>query len=163
MKPPLHLLVLSSFLLLLAACGNNVIYDESLSFPGNTWNRFEPVDFNVNISKPDDCYNITLTALIDTNRYTDAGLPVTVKTYGPQGETRTLFSTIVLRNVNGNWLGKPADNGQMEFSQPIREYFFFNDKGNHRFNIAQRTHKYDIQGIMQLNLVIEKAKIEYPK
>jgi len=45
----------------------------------------------------------------------------------------------------------------------VRQYFFFSTASSHTITLGQRTNKYEIHGIRNLNFRIEKAKLEYPE
>ena len=160
-----HISVLSILLAttLLCSCGNNVLLDDTRTFNNDTWLRFEPEQFEVTPKSTDDCYNFLLTLTIDTNRYHETGLPVMLEIDNSNHEKRTLFSTLVLRNHNGNWMGTFDEQGNLIITQAVRQYFFFSSTSPHTINVGQRTSKYEIHGIRSLNFKVEKAKLEYPE
>ena len=138
-------------LVLFCSCEQKVLLDEECTFPNNKWMRFdEPAQF-------------IFSASIDTSRYRQNGLPITLQLSSPNGETRTMFSDIVLRNYQGNWLGEFDEHGILHVSQQIRQFYSFNTQGDYTIKISQRTNKYEIDGINGIHLRIEEAKIEYPK
>ena len=155
----LSLIVLST----LCSCGKKIILDEDRTFANDTWLRFQPEQFTVTPGSPDDCYNFLLTLTIDTARFHESGLPVMMEIASPDHEKRTLFSTILLRNYEGHWLGSFDEQGNITVTQAIRQYFFFNTATPHSISLGQRTNKYEIHGIRSLNLKVEKAKLEYPE
>ncbi|MBR3413841.1 MAG: hypothetical protein IKG81_14265 [Bacteroidales bacterium] len=155
----LSLIVLAS----LCSCGKKVILDEDRTFANDTWLRFQPEQFSVTPGSPDDCYNFLLTLTIDTARFHESGLPIMMEIESPEHEKRTLFSTILLRNHEGHWLGSFDEHGNIIVTQPIRQYFFFSTASTHSISLGQRTNKYEIKGIRSLNLKVEKAKLEYPE
>ncbi|MBQ0160872.1 MAG: hypothetical protein KBT28_09680 [Bacteroidales bacterium] len=156
------ILLLTFAALLLASCGNKVILDQSSQFKDDIWLRFQPESFSASVKNIDDCYNFTVTLDVDTSRYHEAGLPLMIEVKSPEGETRTIFSTILLRNHEGNILGEFVD-GHLRVSQMVRQFYFFNIPGEHTISLSQRTSKYEIRGIHNLNFRIEKAKLVYPE
>lgn len=149
-------------MLLFCSCGQKVILDQDRTFANATWMRFEPENFEVNATNTDDCYNFYITAHIDTALFRDNGLPLMLEMVSPDGETRTIFPSLVLRNHEGNWLGEFND-GVLTVQQMVRQFYFFNSVGTHTIHLSQRTSKYQIEGIRDINFRIEKAKIEYPE
>lgn len=150
-------------LIMLCSCGHKVILEESRSFNNSTWLRFEPEHFVVHADNTEDCYNFYVTLHVDTTLFRETGLPIMLETKSPEGETRTLFSTVLLRNHEGSWLGEFGNDGTLEVTQMVRQFYFFNVKGDHTIDLSQRTSKYEIRGIRDLNFKIEKTKIEYPE
>lgn len=151
------------FLLSLTSCGRKVILDETRTLQGDTWFRFTPEHYTVSVSNADDCFNFTLELTLDTARYHEMALPIMLNTESPDHTKRTLFATVLLRNREGNWLGHFDEEGRLQVSQNVREYYFFNVAGQHSIDLFQRTNKYEIHGIHNLRFRIEKAKLEYPK
>ena len=81
----------------------------------------------------------------------------------PDRENRTLFTTLILRNHEGRWMGTFTDDGLLSITHPVRQYYFFNTTGTYTVNLSQRTHYYEIHGIKSLHFLITKAKLEYPE
>ena len=158
-KVILSLLILTT----LCSCGKKVILDEDRTFANDTWLRFQPEQFEVTPSSTDDCYNFLVTLTIDTNRYLESGLPLILELENAAHEKRTLFSTVVLRNHDGHWMGTFDENGSLVVTKMVRQYFFFSTASSHTITLGQRTNKYEIHGIRNLNFRIEKAKLEYPE
>lgn len=159
--PPL--LLLAACLGLFAACGNGSVYQESVTFPSQSWQRFEPREFHIDIANADDCYQIHVAADIDTHRYRETALPLTFKMTSAQGETRTFFASLMLRSKDGHTLGHPNSDGTMHYRQQVKEYFYFNSTGSHTLSVGQRTSRYEINGICKVEITIDKAQLEYPK
>lgn len=150
-------------LLLFCSCGKKVILDQDRTFANATWMRFEPESFQVDAPNTEDCYNIYFTAHIDTALFHEKGLPLILEMVGPDGEKRSLFPSVVLRNHEGTWMGEIDNQGILTVSQMVRQFYFFNSKGTHTINLSQRTSKYQIEGIRDINLRVEKVKIELPE
>ena len=158
-----HILLFLITLSTLCSCGKKTILDEDRTFANDTWLRFQPEQFTVTPGSSDDCYNVLVTLTIDTVRFHENGLPILLEIESPEHEKRTLFSTILLRNHEGHWLGSFDEAGNITVTQAVRQYLFFNSTNPHSVTVGQRTNKYEIHGIRLLNLRIEKAKLEYPK
>ena len=149
--------------LILCSCGKKVLLDDTRTFANDTWLRFQPEQFEVTPASTDDCYNFIVTITIDTSRFHETGLPIIMELDNANHEKRTLFSTLVLRNHNGSWMGHFDDHGNLIVTQTVRQYLFFSSTATHSLSLGQRTSKYEIHGIRSLNLKIEKAKLEYPE
>lgn len=161
--PMKRILSIALFAFLLCACGNKTLLDENRTFANDTWMRFTPEHFDVPVSNTEDCYNFNVTLVIDTAVYHETALPIMMEIESPDNEKRTLFSTILLRNHEGSWLGHFGDDGLFTITQTVRQFYFFNTTGTHTVNLSQRTHRYEIRGIKSLHFSIVKAKLEYPE
>lgn len=157
---PIAALLLASMTFI--SCGKKVILDETRTFSNDTWMRFQPEHFDVTPASTDDCYNFLVTVTLDTARYRENGLPVMMELESPDHERRTLFSTILLRNDRGSWMGEFGDDGLLTVTKMVRQYYFFSSTATHSLNLGQRTSKYEIHGIRSLNLHIERAKLDIP-
>lgn len=142
-----------------AACGKKATFDEQRTFKGDIWNRFTPEVFDVNITKPEDYYNINLTIAFDTAVFRYNSIPLTVNLYTPNGERRMFYSEVAFKE-NGRWKGE-MDGGYRVVNQRIRSYFSFNGKGHHRMEIGQATSQYDLEGVNAITLNIEQAPLDY--
>ena len=158
-----YFIVAIAALLLCVGCGRKSLLDESRTFANDTWLRFEPETYTVDVKNTDDCFNFVVTVTVDTARYREMTIPLKLEVESPAHEKRTIFSTLNLRNRNGNFLGTFNEEGYLVGHQMVREYYFFNQKGMHTISLGQRTNKYEIKGIKELKLTISEAELEYPK
>lgn len=150
--------------LFFAACGPKTLVDQQHDFPNNTWPRFDaPAKFSFDCTNVESFFNITISAVVDTARYRQNGLPLTLQLQSPNGEQRTLFCDIVLRNYQGTWLGEFDENGLLHVSQAVRQYYSFNNAGKYHLDISQRTNKHPILGIHSIHLNIQEAQMKYPE
>lgn len=150
-------------LMLFCSCSKNTLFEEERTFANSTWFRLQPEHFTVNANNTDDCYNFLFSIAIDTALYSETSLPIMMEIESPDHEKRTLFSTIMLRNKDGQCLGEFDSEGHLCVTQTVRQFYFFNTKGDHSVNISQRTTKYEIHGIHSIKLKLEKVKLEYPE
>lgn len=150
-------------ILLLVGCHHKTLLDDTHTFQNNTWIRFQPEHYSVEASNTESYYNIIATVVIDTARYHENALPTKMSIASPDGETRTCFSDIVLRNYNGNWMGEFDEQGYLVCSATLREYYSFNSTGTHTIDLEQRTSKYEIRGIQSVNLTIKEVSLDIPE
>ena len=151
--------LLCSFLV--AACGGKVVVDDTHTFESDRWQSFEPQVFDFNIRNAEDCYDIYVTAVIDTALYHEKMLPLAVNLTGASGESRVFRYDMVVRDKN-SWIGEYRD-GLLYSKRCIRQYFFFNGTGQFSLTFKQITSRYELSGIHALMLRIERSKLEYPK
>lgn len=150
-------------LAVLGSCGRKTLLDETRTFQSDTWKRFYPEKFQVEAPNTEDCYNFVVSVTVDTSRYHEPAVPITMTIESPSTEKRTLFSTLILRNAEGSWLAHTNPDGTLTATQTVRQFYFFNTTGTHTIEISQRTNKYEIRGIQSLHFNIQKAKLEYPE
>ena len=155
--------VCALFILSLTSCGPKTLLDETRTFQNDTWMRFTPEHYDIEAPNSEDCYNFTVSVTVDTSRYHEPSIPIMLEMESPNTEKRTLFSTLILRNVDDNWVGHFNDDGTMTVTQTVRQFYFFNTPGHHSVNLSQRTNKYEIHGIKALHFKVEEAKLEYPE
>ena len=156
MKKILPLLVC---VLLCTACGDKPLYDEEHTFERNTWNRFTPEVFEMNVNNVKDYYHIETTVAVDTTVYRYEQLPVMFILHGANGEERQFYGAVVLKD-KGRWRGE-MQNGWRVATGRIRSYFSFNKKGSYRADVSQATSQYDLEGIHSLRLTVTKAPVDY--
>lgn len=139
-----------------------MLFDQTISFDNEKWLRQDVKTFNIDVDNVDDCYNFFVTMMIDTNCVRGSQLPLVMNLYNDNGERRNWRSFVNLRNPEGNWLC-PLEGKYLVVNQRIKEYFFFNSKGTHRLEIHHGTDRYEIYGVKQMGIRLEKAKLVYPE
>ena len=147
----------------LCSCGQKTLLDETRTFANDTWLRFNPESYRVEAPNTEDCFNFTVSLTVDTARYREAAVPITMEIESPQGEKRTLFSTMIFRNAEGKTVAQSNPDGTLTATQNVRQFYFFNTTGQHKITLGQRTNKYEIRGIKALHFTIQEAKLEYPE
>lgn len=148
-------------LIVLSSCNKTAI-KESRSFVNDTWMRFEPETFDFNINNVDNCYNIFMTVTIDTNKVKGPELPLVVNMTSDGGERRMFRTHITLKDRRGNRVGKMS--GSMQTAETrVREYVFFNHTGRQTVEVKQATSKYELPGVNNFGIRVEKAKLVYPE
>ena len=155
---PLRLLAALAATLLMAACGSKTVLHETHALKNGTWLRFEPEKYTFEIRDMDACYDLTLTARVDTALLTDAELPLIVDMYNETSERRMLPLKLRLRDAHGQATGR-ASGAYREVSVPVREYFFFNTKGQQRVEVKQATSRYELRGVNALTLTVKESDL----
>ncbi|MBR1792851.1 MAG: hypothetical protein IJ764_04350 [Bacteroidales bacterium] len=145
------------------SCQNAELLDETRSFSNHKWMRFEPEEFTAHVNSTDDCFNIYLTATIDTALFRGDALPMTINLYSPSGERRMFRYDLHFKNKkDGKWLGE-WHGDQLSVTRCVRQFFFFNSVGEFKLELAQCTSRYELEGVSQVGLRIVKAELKYPK
>lgn len=160
----LILLAIASCCILMTSCGRT-IFHETHKLENETWYRLDQEGttiasqtFSFDVNNIEECYNIDAIVKVDTTRYTSDQLPLIVNFNNDDGEQRMFYSMISLRDKSGKLAG-PTDGPYVTVRSHIKEYFFFNHKGTNNLAIKQGTNKYEIHGIAEFGLVVEKVNL----
>ena len=149
-------------LLSMVSCGGKkTLFDETQNIAG-TWNRFENKTFTVPVTNTDDYFDIYMKVAVDTTLFRQSSLPLNVNIYSPDGERRMFRASVPLRDRQGLPAGT-VEHGRMVVDRKVRDLFSFNSKGDYRIEVGQATHLYDIKGVKQITLHIEKAELALPE
>ncbi|MBQ0016411.1 MAG: hypothetical protein KBT04_05455 [Bacteroidales bacterium] len=159
MKKTLIILLGCLSMLVITSCKQKVVVNDTRTFADKNWVRFTQETFDVNIADVDECYDIYLSAVIDTALYRQAGLPIIVSITHNDGETRQFRTDLALKNAQGQWQGEFKD-GLLNYTKCIRPYFFFNSNGKYTIALSQCSHRYDLYGVVSVTLHIERAEIK---
>ncbi len=149
------LLVSLTLMLLCAACGKKNIIDDTRSFAGNRWMRFEPEVFKVDIKNTDKQYIITTTLTYDTTVFNANELPLVVDFFADSNEMHNFTPTLRLKNADGTRRGQTIG-ALCSVTDTIDRLRSFNKAGDYTYRIKQRTSKYEIYGISSVTLHVEK-------
>ncbi|MCC5946660.1 MAG: hypothetical protein JJT94_17140 [Bernardetiaceae bacterium] len=151
------LLSLSILLFLfLTSCDSNVIYKDHQGVKRLQWKSDETKVFNVPIDDTETSYQL----IVAIRHHSNIGfkdLDVNLITELPSGKASQERYTINLLDDNERPLGEIAlDITDRE--QVVVESFKFEEKGNYKFSISHGQEGKTVPGIMEVGLVIRKAK-----
>lgn len=151
-------LILSLFLglIILSSCDQGKIYEEYIDIERITWNRFDVKTFEFEIKDASDGYDFYIVLRHHT------GIPFNFITtrftlYTPSGEIRTLEQKIMLKDKEGKLLGDGMGD-LWDVVHLVREDFLFTEPGICKVEIASTMSKADLPGILQLGLIVRKAR-----
>lgn len=148
---------------LLAACsGNSTIYQQTHTFTNNTWMRFEPEVFEVPVDNADECYDIHMSARLDTTLYQLGDLPLIINVYSPDGQRRMFNGHIQVRDKDNHLTGHTTGRF-VDVTAKVTRYFYFNSPGTHRIEVKNNISKYELRGIANFAMRVEKSPIVYPE
>lgn len=141
--------------IIFTACDSNRIYEEhKKTGKKNVWNRFEQMQYDVNIEEPGN-YTI-IVAIRHAQHYPYANINIDFEMVKPNGENRITPLKIMLKDEEtGKFMGKGAGD-IWDFEYPVYENINFADTGNYHFEIDNVMPVYDLPGIMEIGLVVEK-------
>ena len=153
MKKYLIIAVLS--LIALTACNKGKIYEKRQQFDNYTWNRFKPLFFEVPIKDREIEYNVYLT-LRHITQYPYDDLKINLTIYSPTGEERTTMHTFLVKDKSGKFLGAGAGD-LWDLKLLVKGKYYFNEEGKYKFQIDNLMDYYDIVGLADLGILIEKT------
>lgn len=140
-----------------ACSSSDLIFEEKKDFQDHAWMRFEVDTFNVDIKNIDDCYNIFLQCKVSKDISVDM-IPIIVKMKTEMGESRSFLYDIPI-NKDGNIQGDKV--GEIyEIDVKIRSHLFFNEATKYLITIQQVSSHFQIDGVLGIELRIEKAKLD---
>ena len=77
--------------------------------------------------------------------------------YAPSGEERTAMHTFLIKDKDGKFLGKGAGD-LWDVKLLVKNKIYFTEAGTYKFQIDNLMDYYDIVGLMDLGMVVEKAE-----
>lgn len=152
--------ILSSLLIILllfSACKHDsFVLKEEKVFENNSWNKFDNLSFNFNISDIESSYNFYL--VIDhTSKLKTKKIPLSFYLKTPSGEERTLNYYIKLIDNNGNFIGEKIKEN-FNLTILMRKNYLFKKKGNVKIEIVNQLSKLETPGFVSVELIIKKSK-----
>ena len=141
--------------ILFASCCKKVLLDETHGFTNDTWLRFEPEVFEVDVNNIDDPYVVTISLRYDTLLFYDDALPLVVEFFADSNARHTLFPEIRLTARTGVRRGILVERF-CTVTDTLDRCRLYNEAGRFTYRIKQRTSKYEISGIAALGLKVER-------
>ena len=153
------LLILASF----SSCNKSQVYKEFKTLPNMTWERIEEgktITFNdINIENEEEVYDISL-HFRHTPYITEDEIKFKITIISPSKITRESVHTVKLKDKEGEeWLGE-ALGDIIDLEVPIKTFFSFVERGNYTIEIVNMCNKYQLQGIMELGLEVNKSDLD---
>lgn len=140
-------------LIMLCGCGSKPAYEKRVIFPNNSWQRFNILKFSFDNNKVGREGNVSMKLYVTEDvRWTF--IPIIFKITSPSDDERTQEYNFWLRGSDGNMSGEKVDN-IYEYIFPLREGYIFNEKGTYTISIENKMYKYDNEGFVKMDLVIE--------
>jgi len=140
----------------LSSCNKGKIYEKRQQFDNYTWNRFKPLFFEVEVKDIQSEYNVYLT-LRHITQYPYDDLKINLTVFSPANEQRTTMHTFLIKDTNGKFLGEGAGD-LWDLKLLVKGKYYFNKEGTYKFQIDNLMDYFDIVGLMDLGLIVEKVK-----
>jgi len=146
------------FLLLtsiLAACGRNVVFTDSVQMSGKIWKLTDIPVFRIPVKDTVNSNNIFFTIRTGTS-YPFRNIYLFVTTASPDGKSVTDTLQYELADEKGNWYGKGFGDIH-ELKLPYKSNVFFPVSGTYQVNIQHGMRVKDLKGVYDIGLRVEKA------
>ena len=143
-------------LLSLLSCKNDLLYEEYIKIPGETWNNRNILHFSAGISDTTGVYDIFI-IVRNINRYEFSNLFIFVTAQSPDNKIVRDTVEIQIADDEGNWLGKGAAS-IFTVTRPYRLNIKFPIPGIYIFDIEQAMRVDNLKYVTDVGISIEKSK-----
>lgn len=145
-----------ALLAILSSCERPEIISEKKVFENQIWNRFEILEFEFNIEKPEITYDVLLNFEHTDKYYTDH-LTTNITFYMPGGSMRSRDYTFKFKDNMLEWLGI-VENKTISHQLPIILGMKFPETGNYKVRIESKMTKFNLENVKLVGLSIKPAK-----
>ena len=163
MKKTLRIVFLFTLILSFSSCNKSQVYKEFKTLPNYTWERIEKgksIEFdNINIENDEEVYDISF-HIRHTPYITEDEIKFKLKITSPSSIVRESVHTIKLKDKEGKeWLGE-ALGDIIDLEVDVKTFYSFIERGIYKIELVNMGQKYQLQGIMELGLEINKSDLD---
>lgn len=144
------------FLFFLGSCSGGKVFEKYATIKGNIWNRFEVIEFETDIEDIGGSYDFFV-ELRHMEQFPLKFITIDFTFYTPSGEIRSSEHRIDIKDAGGNMLGKGMGD-LWDIEKPVWQGYKFTEPGICRFEISSTMSNADLPGIMQVGLIVRKAR-----
>jgi gliding motility-associated lipoprotein GldH len=142
--------------LLFIACSGNVVFEENVQIPSNTWKQNAPAEFIAEIKDtvtPCDVYiNIR-----HTGKYAFSNLFLFLNTTVPEGQSYRDTLECALADENGRWYGSGLGD-IWDYRVLLKRGVVFGKRGNYQFTLEQGMRIDPLIHVMDIGIRIERQR-----
>lgn len=138
--------------LIISSCTQKPIFEETIYFPKQGWNRFGTLEFEFEIKKPDKSYDIILKTHL-TEEFESTTLPLYYSIDYPNGELRSSSQFIKVKNRDETFVN-PYSDGSYIYEIKLQENKKFNEAGVYKYTLSHGLNKFDAAGIFDMNFKV---------
>jgi gliding motility-associated lipoprotein GldH len=142
--------------ILLISCDPNRVFEKNIRIPEGTWDRNNPVRFEVVVEDTITPHNLYINVR-NTGMYPVSNLYLFVTTTAPSGHTIKDTVQVILADERGKWLGKGLGDiwdNQKLYKKQVR----FAQKGKYIFEYEQAMRLEKLPFILDVGLRVERAR-----
>lgn len=144
-------------LVFLNSCGNKSIFEKSVKFGNEGWNRFTKLKFDFEIKDADIRYDLFIEAKV-SETYSEQFLPFYMQASYSNGEIRAEKYAVKIKDNNNRFLNEPKD-GVRFYSQCIQKGKQFPKSGKYVYEFEHGTSQLNLMGIEEISFKILKSDI----
>lgn len=144
-----------TFVLLLTACSDDIIFDKYEEIPNSVWTYENQPVFKVDVTDTSTLYNIYV-SLRHTRYFEFRNLWVKIHTYLPDNDTLVNRVDLPLAKPSGEWHGR-CSGDICHTSVPIQYNALFKHPGTYGFRVEQNMRLENLPEIMSVGILIEKG------
>ena len=139
-------------LLLLIACGQQVLFEKLVSFDGGAWDYTNPASYNFKVEDTESKYNLFLN-IEHTTDYPYENIYLKIKTKFPDQTTVSDTLSVQMIDNKGNWISK-CSGEECLLTVFLQENIKFKSAGEYQIDIEQFTRKERLDGVNGLSFSI---------
>lgn len=143
-------------LVIFSSCQRPEIISETKVFDNQIWNRFDILEFDFDITKPDMTYDVMLSVEHTDKYYTDH-LTANITFYMPGSSMRSRDYTFKLKNDKLEWLGN-TENKTITHQLPVISGMKFPEVGSYKMRVESKMTKFNLQNIKAVGLNIKPSE-----
>jgi len=147
------ILLLLTTAIIVASCGRNVVFTDSLPVPDRVWTPDNTASFSFSVEDTINSNNIFV-VLRTGSAYPFRNIWLFVTTTAPGGSSITDTLTYDLADEKGNWYGKGFGDIH-ELKLPYRLDVFFPEAGEYRISIRHGMRNAGLKGVYDVGLRVE--------
>jgi gliding motility-associated lipoprotein GldH len=151
----LHTLSLLIGGVLLASCGDQVLFEQNIKIDDAVWNSKKPVVFEVDVQDTVTGYDFFINVR-NTGAYKYSNFYMFINTGFPFGKTIADTVECPMATPDGEWLGSGVGDLHDQ-SIMFKRTVNFPVKGKYRFEFIQAMREDPLSGISDIGLRIEKS------
>lgn len=147
---------LLAMMLFLSSCNQDQVFKKYLPLLDKQWPRNKVLKFEVNITDTSGIHQL-VTAFRYVSYIKHKAIKIQLTSSSPSGKNDIEVIEIPIKDENGKHLGE-AIGDVADIKKTVRENLKFGEKGIYSFEFKQMMVPEDVGGIMEVGLIISKAK-----
>lgn len=157
MKNIHRLVIMLLALVFMNSCSNKSIFEKSVKFGNEGWNRFTKLKFDFEIKDAEIRYDLFIEAKIN-DKYSEQFLPLYMQADYLNGEIRTEKYSVKIKDNYNRFFKEPKE-GVRFYSQCIQKGKQFPKSGKYMYEFEHGTSQLYLVGIEEISFKILKSDI----
>ncbi len=137
---------------------HRTIYEEYQEFENLSWNRFQVLDFRMEVEHVDTPYDIFINIRhLPEVPYEE--MTINFSLFTPSGDMRTTDYELDFYDPDGKRLSQCLGD-YCDLLVPLRRTFRFHEPGEVRFEVENKYTKLEMPGIIEVGILVKEAEHE---